>query len=104
MQQFAASTLGGSIQGEVAVVRPGLKRLGQMLGYSWLFVAKPDLTAKDLEVIGGNWISLVQFNRPVGSVFEELWTAIHRGKTGLLRWGLVAPEMLQAMALLDRCG
>ena len=100
LQEYQASTLGGSIQGDLALIRSGLKRLGQLIGYAWLFMAKPDLTAKDLEIIGGNWISHCQFNRPVVSVFEELWNAIQKGHSGLHRWELVAPELMQAMALM----
>jgi hypothetical protein len=74
--QLEAATLGGSIAGRRGLIMATDKRLSLLVGITFAMMSQPHTRLKDVEVVAGNWIHNIQFNRATMAALDNVWEAI----------------------------
>ena len=93
-------TLGAQIFGRAGFVIPSNDRALTIVSLTWHLLKKEFPSVKDLGILGGMWVFMMQFRRPTMSAFDNLWQAVSRRLPSQLRAQRLAIELLVAIGLV----
>jgi len=75
--------LGGFIAGDSKTLGPSPERLLRLLQATIWILSRPHLSKKQLQVIAGRWVHIMQFRRPAMGFFEAIWEFVGRKQFSL---------------------
>ena len=92
-------TLGSEIRSEGKSSRPVPEKLLTVIGESLWLMQLPVPFVKDVEMIGGSWVHLIQYRRPVMGTVEHLWSILRADCLPDQRWLLLADDLVRLVSL-----
>jgi hypothetical protein len=98
--QLEAATLGGSIAGRRGLIMATDERLSLLVGITFALMSQPHTRLKDVEVVAGNWIHNIQFNRATMAALDLVWEVIQGKVDAAKRSSLLCPEWMMVLSLL----
>ena len=75
-----------------------------VLGETLWELTQPEPLLKDVEVLAGSWIHLIQFRRPIMGAVENLWSVTLGDVSADDRAGAFRDDMLRLIALVPLAG
>jgi hypothetical protein len=93
-------TLGGEIRSAVKSSRPIVSKVTNVVGETF-WVMSCDLPhLKDIEMLSGSWVHLIQFARQMMGAVTDLWGVIHGDVSLDERWKFVSTDYLKLLSLV----
>lgn len=71
-----AAELGAELDGELKTMGASCTRLLKTLQFTLHLLSKPFLKRKELQILLGRWVFILQFRRPEMSILQDGWTMI----------------------------
>ena len=92
-------TLGGEIRTPGKTSRPLPDKHLTVIGESLWLMMLPEPWLKDVEMISGSWIHIVQFRRAIMGCIENLWSIVSQECIPSERWLLLGDDLLRLISL-----
>lgn len=91
-----ASELGVFFAGDAKLMGCSPERMTKVLKATLWLISKSSVKVRELQVLMGRWVFLLQFRRPAMSHFEEVWDFISKDRFSTRTLQLVKEELLSA--------